>query len=111
MGRNLLIKNYAYTMQATIVIPYPGTPLFTECEENGWLVTKDWDRFDMREPVMKSPIGNDNMMKLVQGLYSVSFNPEFLARKLLSIRDIGDLKYFIKAGKKVFGHIFDFNNK
>jgi radical SAM superfamily enzyme YgiQ (UPF0313 family) len=111
MGRRLLIKNYAYTMQATIVIPYPGTPLFAECLENGWLLTEDWSRFDMREPVMKTSLNSDNLMKLVQGLYSVSFNPEFLARKLLSIRDAGDLQYFMKAGKKVFGHIFDFRNK
>ncbi len=111
MGRRLLIKNYAYTMQATIVIPYPGTPLYAECVEKGWLTTEDWDRFDMREPVMKSPVGNDKLMKLVQGLYSVSFNPEFLARKLLSIKGTGDLKYFLKAGKKVIGHIFDFKNK
>jgi radical SAM superfamily enzyme YgiQ (UPF0313 family) len=111
MGKDLLIKNYAYTMQATIVIPYPGTPLFDECKENGWLNTNDWDMFDMRGPVMKSPIGGENLMKLVQGLYSVSFNPEFLARKLLSVRDLGDLMYFARAGKKVLGHIFDFKNK
>jgi radical SAM superfamily enzyme YgiQ (UPF0313 family) len=111
LGRNLLIKNYAYTMQATLVIPYPGTPLFDECLQNGWLLTDDWERFDMREPVMKSPIDGDTLMKLVQGLYSVSFNPEFLLRKLISVKDIGDLKYFLRAGKKVFGHIFDFNNK
>jgi len=28
LGRWLLRKGYAYTMQATIVIPYPGSPLF-----------------------------------------------------------------------------------
>ncbi len=111
LGQYLLIKNYAYTMQATVVIPYPGTPLYEECKSNGWLLTDDWDRFDMREPVMKTPMGNEKLMKLVQGLYSVSFNPEFLARKLVSIRDLEDVKYFIRAGKKVFGHIFDFKNK
>ncbi len=110
LGQYLMIKNYAYTMQATMVIPYPGTPLFNECREKGWLETTDWDRYDMREPVMKTPIGKQEIMKLVQGLYSVSFNPEFLARKLAGIRDLEDLKYFIKAGKKVLGHIFDFKN-
>ena len=67
MGKDLLIKNYAYTMQATIVIPYPGTPLFDECKENGWLLTGDWDRFDMKGPVMKSPIGSENLMKISPG--------------------------------------------
>jgi radical SAM superfamily enzyme YgiQ (UPF0313 family) len=111
LGRYLMIKNYAYTMQATIVIPYPGTVLYRECLEKGWLLTNDWDRFDMREPVMKTPIRQENLMKLVQGLYSVSFNPGFLFRRLMGVRDFEDLKYFFRASKKVVGHIFDFKNK
>ncbi len=111
LGRKLLIKNIAYTMQATIVIPYPGTPLFEECKKNGLLKTLDWDRYDMREPIMKSPMSDEIMMKYVQGLYSVAFNPEFLIRKFLSIRDFEDLRYFVKAGAKVFGHIFDFKKR
>ena len=111
LGRHLLIKNFAYTMQATLVIAYPGTPLFEECQKNNWLATEDWNRFDMREPVMKTPLGNEQLMKYVQGLYSVSFNPEFLFRKVLSIRDFYDLKYFVRAGKKVMGHLFDFSHK
>ncbi|URA09696.1 B12-binding domain-containing radical SAM protein [Thermospira aquatica] len=111
LGRELLIKNYAYTMQATVVVPYPGTPLFEECKRNGWLVTEDWDRYDMREPVMKTPMSEEVLMKYVQGLYSVAFHPGFLVRKILSIRDIEDVKYFWRAGMKVLGHILDFGEK
>jgi len=111
LGRYLLIKNYAYTMQATVVIPYPGTPLFDECQRNGWLVTEDWDRYDMREPIMKTPMNTETLMKYVQGLYSVAFHPEFLVRKFLSVRDLEDVKYFVRAGAKVLGHIFDFGGK
>jgi len=111
LGKYLLTKNYAYTMQATMVVAYPGTPLFEECRVNNWLATEDWNQFDMRGPVMKTPLRNEQLMKYVQGLYSVSFNPEFLFRKILSIRDFYDLKYFIRAGKKVMGHLFDFSFK
>jgi len=111
LGKYLLIKNYAYTMQATVVIPYPGTPLFEECKKKGWLLTTDWDRYDMREPVMKVPMKSEILMKYVQGLYSVAFNPEFLMRKFLSIRDFHDIKYFYKAGLKAIGHILDFRGK
>ncbi len=111
LGRRLLIKNLAYTMQATVVIPYPGTPLFEECRENDWLLTEDWERYDMREPIMKTPFGSEEVMKLVQGLYSVSFHPGFIIRKLFSIRDFGDVKYFFRAAGKVMGHIFDFKNR
>jgi radical SAM superfamily enzyme YgiQ (UPF0313 family) len=111
LGRKLLIKNIAYTMQATVVIPYPGTPLYDECRQNDWLATEDWERFDMREPVMKTPMGNEKLMEYVRGLYSVSFHPGFLIRKLFSIRDWNDVKYFFRAGGKVLGHIFDFGGK
>jgi radical SAM superfamily enzyme YgiQ (UPF0313 family) len=33
MAKNLFSKGYVDTMQATIVIPYPGTPLYKECGE------------------------------------------------------------------------------
>ena len=111
LGKYLLTKNFAYTMQATVVIPYPGTPLFDECRERNWLLTENFSHYDMREPVMKTEMGNEKLMKLVQGLYEVSFNPEFIARKLLSIRDFEDVRYFLRAGKKVAGHIFDFKDR
>lgn len=108
LGKWLLKKGYAYTMQATIVIPYPGTALFEECKKNSWLRTVDWDDYDMKQPVMHSEISEDKINQLVQGMYGVSFSPEFMLRKVISIRDIDDLRYSLRAVRKVWGHIFDF---
>ncbi|MEI6632131.1 MAG: B12-binding domain-containing radical SAM protein, partial [bacterium] len=107
----LLRKGYAYTMQATVVIPYPGTPLFKECQERGLLNTLDWDAYDMKQPVMRTSIPDEKVMGLVKSMYSVSFQPEFIFRKLLSVKDIYDLKYYLRALKKVSGHILDFRHK
>ena len=57
-------KGYFTTMQATIVIPYPGTPLFKECREKGWLLTEDYEHYDMREPVMKTPFPKEKIYAL-----------------------------------------------
>jgi anaerobic magnesium-protoporphyrin IX monomethyl ester cyclase len=108
LGRWLLKKGIAYTMQSTVVIPYPGTPLFHECKQNGWLKTMDWDDYDMKQPVMKTDIPSDKLMQLVQGMYKVSFNPEFILRRLSAAKDMQDVFYCVRAVKKVFGHIFDF---
>jgi radical SAM superfamily enzyme YgiQ (UPF0313 family) len=108
LGKWLLKKGYAYTMQATIVIPYPGTPLFAECRENGLLRSLDWDCYDMKQPVMKSAIADNKMVRLVRGMYGVSFSPEFIFRKAFGLRDVDDWKYALRAGRKVFGHLFDF---
>jgi len=111
LGKYLLKKGYAYTMQSTIVVPYPGTPLYRECLENGWLTTSDWSDFDMKKPVMKIPFPEKELMKMVQGMYSVAFDPVFLLRKIMSIRDWSDIKFFLRAGKKVVGHLKDFRRK
>lgn len=108
LGRYLLRKGYAYTVQATIVIPYPGTPLFEECKEKNLLRTLDWDCYDMEKPVMKVAMSDEQVLKLVQGIYGVAFNPEFICRRFTSVRDLDDIKYFFRAGAKVFGHLFDF---
>ncbi|MFH1037064.1 MAG: radical SAM protein [PVC group bacterium] len=111
LGKYLLKKGYAYTMQATVVVPYPRTPLYEECLEKDWLLTSDWADFDMKQPVMKTPFPEKDLMKLVQGMYSIAYDPVFLARKMLSIRDWADIQFFLRAGKKVFGHIRDFKSE
>lgn len=108
LGRWLLKKGYAYTMQATLAIPYPGTPLFEECKQSGLLRTLNWYDYDMKQPVMQTGIPDEKIMELVQGMYKVSFQPEFILRKVFSLKDIDDLKYYLRAAKKVAGHIFDF---
>ncbi|MBM3249810.1 MAG: radical SAM protein [Candidatus Omnitrophica bacterium] len=108
MGEWLLKKGYAYTMQATVVIPYPGSPLFEECRRSNLLKSLDWDDYDMKQPVMSSPVPDDKVMGFARGMYRVSFHPEFVLRKLFSIRDLDDLSYYSRSARKVIGHIFDF---
>ncbi|MDD5431390.1 MAG: radical SAM protein [Candidatus Omnitrophica bacterium] len=108
LGKWLLKKGYAYTMQATVVIPYPGTDLYSDCLKKGLLKSLDWNYYDMKHPVMRSSIEDKRIMELVQEMYKVSFQPEFVLRKILSIRDFGDLAYFARAAKKVAGHVLDF---
>ena len=111
MTKGLFNKGLIDTLQATIVIPYPGTALFKECEKNGWLKTKNWDKFDMNQPVMKTPMKDKQVMELTQGLYKSFVTPRFTTRKIVSIRDMDDLKFFWRAGKAVFGHLADFGRR
>ncbi len=108
LGRWLLKKGYAYTVQATIVIPYPGSLLFDVCQKEGLLLTQDWNDYDMKKPVMKTSMENVILLKLVQEIYKVAFSPEFVLRRMFSIRSLSDIKYFGRGIKKVFGHILDF---
>ncbi len=108
LGRKILIKGWAHTLQATVLIPYPGTPLYKECKENGWLLTENYEDYDQRMPVMKTPMGSEKIKEAVQSVYKVSFNPEFLFRRITSIRSWSDVKFYARAAKQVLGHLTDF---
>ena len=102
-------KGYFTTMQATIVIPYPGTPLWKECKEKGLLLSEDYDKYDMRQPVMKIPFPKEKLLTLTQDLYSAFLSPQYIMRRVISIRSFADIKFFAIAGKKLLGHLLDFD--
>lgn len=109
LTRSLFDKGYIDTLQATIVIPYPGTGLFSESLKEGWLKTEDWEHYDMREPILKSPIPKERIMELTQGIYSSFLTPKFILRKLSSIRSWDDISYYLVRGSQyIFGHLKDF---
>ena len=107
-AKRVFKKGYVDTLQGTIVVPYPGTPLFYECKENGWLLTEDWERYDMRESVMKCGISNEQALDHVRDLYKAFMSPQYIARKMMSIRSVDDAKFLAVAGKKLVGHLVDF---
>jgi len=102
-------KGYFTTMQATIIIPYPGTELWKEAKKNHWLLTENYDDYDMRGPVMKIPFSKKKVMSLTQELYSSFMSPQFIIRKILSIRSVDDVKFFYMAGTKLLAHLLDFD--
>ncbi|MBM3205352.1 radical SAM protein [Candidatus Shapirobacteria bacterium] len=108
MTKSLFAKGLINTLQATIIIPYPGTALFKECQKRGWLKTKNWEDYDMSKPVMKTSMKDEEVMELTQGLYKSFLTPRFIIRKVVSVKSFDDMKFFWRAGKAVFGHLADF---
>ena len=97
------------TLQATVIMPYAGTPLYKEAERNGWLLTKDWDEYDMRRPILKSPLTAEDTLALTQDLYKAFLSPQFIFNKLKSIRSWDDVQFIGRGMKYVIGHLSDFN--
>lgn len=111
MAKDLFSKGYVDTMQATITIPYPGTPLYKECLEKDWFQVDplDYEKFDMRGPVMKIPFSNERLLELTQLLYSSFFTPKYIFRKILSIRKLDDVKFYFMSARKLLAHLLDFD--
>ena len=111
IAKRLFQNGYVDTMQATIVIPYPGTPLYKECIEKDWLLVEptDYEAFDMRGAVMKIPFETEKLLELTQELYSSFFTPQYMIRKVLSVRTYDDAKFLMYSAWKLISHLLDFD--
>ena len=111
--RECFDRGWINTLQGTIVIPYPGTQLYAQARENDWLRfdgPDNWHRFDMREPVLKSPIPDEQIMGLVRSLYTSFLTPRYISRKLgAAFKSRDHFRYYIVRGSKyLVGHLLDF---
>ncbi len=108
-AENLFKKGLADSLQATIVIPYPGTPLFDYCQKSGLLKTTDWDRYDMRESIMKTKIPEEKLVSAVRGLYSRSiWTPRFVLKTISQLRSWDGIKYVSFQAMKYLGKLLEF---
>ena len=107
--KNLFKQGLISSLQATIIIPYPGTKLFAQAKKNHWLKTYDWNKYDMSQPVLKSPIPDKELMKLTRNIYLSCLTPQFLIKKLLSIHSLTDLKFLFRSAQKFLGQLKNFS--
>jgi len=94
-------------LQSSVVIPYPGTPLYKEAIENNWFIInpQDYHHFDMSKPVLKSPIAP---MQWCDKMWDIHTHPLFILKTLLSLRSIHDIKLLYGGVKSLKGHTKDF---
>ncbi|MCW3984385.1 MAG: B12-binding domain-containing radical SAM protein [Candidatus Bathyarchaeota archaeon] len=111
LAKILMQKGWAVTLQSTVVIPYPGSKLYAEAVNNHWfrINATDYDRFDMKEPVMITPdMTPEEVMKLCDEIYKVFLSPQYMLKQIVRIRSLRDIRYSIKGAAKVLGHVKDF---
>ena len=109
LARKLLAKGWASTLQCTLTIPYPGTPLFKELEASDGLVTKDWDEYDMRRAITKTPLASEAEIKCaIQEVYRGFLQPGALWHRLTSTRTLFDFGFYYRGIRSLIGHLVDF---
>jgi anaerobic magnesium-protoporphyrin IX monomethyl ester cyclase len=101
IAKDLFRKNLIDSLQATIAIPYPGTPLYKYCRENNLLLTDDYDRFDQQEPVMKTEMNREEIESLIKDIFKTSLTPKFILKKIFAIRNMADIQFLFRAARKV----------
>lgn len=111
LANQLMSKGHAEMLQATVVVPYPGTPLYQEAVEKGWfsIDPRDYDRFDMTETVLSMPdMTPEQVNEMCAGVYRAFLKPKYILRQLARIRSLKDLDYIWRGAIAVVGHLRDF---
>jgi len=110
LARMLLRKGEAYTLQVTMIVPYPGTPLFRDMEKQGLLKTHNWEDYDMRMGVMTCPVPQAVIKSAIRRVYRAFLLPETIFRRILTTRDpIEDMLFYWRGFRSLIGHLLDFS--
>ena len=109
LARKLLANGHASTLQCTLTIPYPGTPLFRELEASDGLATKDWDEYDMRRAITRTPLVSEAEIKCaIQKVYRGFLQPGALWHRLTTTRTLFDFGFYYRGVRSLLGHLVDF---
>lgn len=109
LAKNFFKQGLATSIQATIVIPYPGTPLFNYCQKNKLLISTDWSKYDMSQPVIKGPISTERQIHLIKSIFKGVLTPRFIIRQIGAIRSLDDLKHLSTYAVKFLHKLKDFS--
>jgi len=111
LAKSLMQHGYADVLQSTVLIPYPGTRLWKEALEKKWFLINpyDYEKYDMSQPILKTPMDPEEVMKICNGIYRIFLTPQYIYQRIKSIKSIDDLFFILRGVKAVFGHIRDFS--
>jgi len=111
LAKKLMQSGDADLLQATVLIPYPGTSLWNEALENNWFLFDpyDYERYDMSEPVLKIKGNAKEVAKVCEKIYTIFLTPRYILARLKSIKNLNDLKFNLRGLKAVLGHLKDFS--
>ncbi len=120
LAKYLMQTGKADILQATVLIPYPGTPLWKDAKKNNWFLFSplEYERYDMREPVLKvkslnkqeSEKEKSKQVASVCGkIYTIFLTPSYILARLKNIKNIDDIKWHLRGIRAVIGHLTDFS--
>ncbi|VVB82176.1 Ribosomal protein S12 methylthiotransferase RimO [uncultured archaeon] len=112
LAKGLMQSGKADLLQATVLVPYPGTPLWKEAKENDWFLFNplEYERYDMRESVLKTKDSNPKDIASICGqIYTIFLTPKYIWARIVGIRNFDDVKLNLRGIKAVVGHLKDFN--
>ncbi len=110
MARELLLykTRAGDSLQASVLVPYPGTPLWKRAVRENWFLIDphDYEKFDMAHVLIRSNLADP--MGWCHKLWKLHLHPKFILRSLLTARSGRDLGLLLTGFRSLLGHLRDF---
>ncbi len=115
LAKDLMVKGLVDIHQSTIVMPYPGTPLYEEAAKEGWLRFEkiDYEKLAMDQPALKNiEMRPEEIQALCKMNYKIYLDPRYIWQHAKSrVRSWEDVVYTFEGLTSVIGHIKDFSRR
>jgi anaerobic magnesium-protoporphyrin IX monomethyl ester cyclase len=101
----------ASSTQFAMAIPHPGTALYQECVDNGWLTSTDWADYTAESSLIETPwlTAKEIEEARVRAYREYYYRPRFIVGEALKIRRLADIKRLARGANSVRGRIKFFN--
>lgn len=95
------------SLQSSVIMPYPGTPLHNQGLKNEWFLAdqSNYECLIQIQPIFKSPI---DTQKWCKKMWSIHYDPRFMLKTLFSIRTKKDIDLLARGLKSIIGHLKDY---
>lgn len=99
--------HFGDSLQASIIMPYPGTPLYNYAKRNNLLTeyADDYDNYDMEHDIMKTEIDTTYWCRKI---WSIHTHPLFIIKSALSMKSLKDFGLALRGVKSLLGHTKDY---
>jgi radical SAM superfamily enzyme YgiQ (UPF0313 family) len=112
LARELLLYRAGFgdSLQASVCVPYPGTPLWDAAVKKGWLLCdpKELSRLSMDEKILETDV---DTTLWVRKIWRLHLEPLFLIRSLFTIRSKAEIGLAFRGFLSLMGHLRDYSKK
>jgi len=97
----------ASTAQFAVAIPHPGSVLYQQVVENGWLRYNDWEDFTSCKALIETPQLSRKEVEeaRVRAYREFYFRPAFILREATRIRHPRDLQRLVRGARSVLARL------
>ena len=97
----------ASTVQFSVAIPQPGSPLYEQCTQNGWLIYDDWEDFaSCRAMIETAQLSRTEIEEArIRAYREYYFRPQFVFREALRIRHPRDVRRLLRGARSVLSRL------